>query len=65
LTEEGKVYEFTLRENLVWHDGQPLTTDDVVFTIKTIQNPASQSPLRSSWFNVEVEKLLIVEFVSL
>jgi len=57
LTEEGKVYEFTLRENLVWHDGQPLTTDDVVFTIKTIQNPASQSPLRSSWFNVEVEKI--------
>ena len=57
ITEEGKVYEFTLRENLFWQDGQPLTADDVVFTIKTIQNPASQSPLRSSWFNIEVEKL--------
>jgi len=57
ITEEGKVYEFTLRENLFWQDGQPLTADDVVFTVKTIQNPASQSPLRSSWFNVEVEKV--------
>ncbi len=57
VTEEGKVYEFTLREELHWQDGQPLTADDIVFTVTTIQNPASQSPLRSGWFNIKAEKL--------
>ena len=65
ISEDGKVYEFTLRKNLFWHDGQPLTTDDIVFTIKTIQNPASQSPLRASWFNIQVVKVSdrVVRFI--
>lgn len=57
VSDNGKVYEFTLRDNLFWQDGRPLTADDIVFTIKTIQNPAAQSPLRASWFNIQVEKV--------
>lgn len=57
ISDNGKVYEFTLKDHLLWQDGQPLTTDDIVFTIKTIQNPACQSPLRASWFNIRVEKI--------
>lgn len=55
--EEGKVYEFSLKENALWQDGEPLTGDDVVFTVKTIQNPEYKSPLRANWLGVEVEKL--------
>lgn len=29
---DGLTYTFELRDNLRWHDGQPLTPDDVVFT---------------------------------
>jgi peptide/nickel transport system substrate-binding protein len=29
---DGKTWTFTLRKNLRWSDGQPLTVDDVVFT---------------------------------
>jgi peptide/nickel transport system substrate-binding protein len=57
ISDNGKVYEFTLRDNIFWHDHQPLTADDIIFTIKTIQNPACQSPLRASWFNIQTEKL--------
>ncbi len=57
VSEEGKVFEFNLRENSFWQDGKPLTADDVVFTIKTIQNPDYKSPLRPSWLGVEVEKI--------
>ena len=57
VSDNGKVYEFTLKDNLFWQDGQPLTADDIIFTVKTIQNPAAQSPLRASWFNIQVEKL--------
>ncbi len=55
--EDGKIYEFTLKENLLWQDEKPLNADDVVFTIKTIQNPSSKSPVRANWLGVKVEKI--------
>jgi peptide/nickel transport system substrate-binding protein len=29
--ETDRVWEFTLRQNVRWHDGQPVTADDVIF----------------------------------
>ncbi len=55
--EDGKIYEFTLKENLLWQDEKPLNADDVVFTIKTIQNPSFKSPVRANWLGVKVEKI--------
>lgn len=56
ISSDGKVYTFTLKENLEWHDGQKLTADDVVFTIETIQNPDAKSPLLPVWKGVGVKK---------
>ncbi len=50
-------YTVRLRPDVRWHDGEPLSADDVVFTIKTIQDPAYKSPLRQNWQGVSVEKL--------
>ena len=55
--ESGKIYDFFLKRDIQWHDKQPLTADDVVFTIQTIQNPEYRSPLRINWTGVEVEKI--------
>ena len=52
--DNNREYTVVLKEGLVWHDGRPITADDVVFTVQTIQNPASQSPLRSTWEGIEV-----------
>jgi len=57
ILEDGKVFEFKLKENLFWQDGKPLTADDVVFTVETIKNPQVASPLRPAWLGVEVEKV--------
>ena len=57
ILEEGKVYEFYLKENLFWQDSHPLTANDIVFTVKTIQNPEIKSPLRVNWLEVGVEKI--------
>ncbi len=57
LLEDGKVYEFYLKEDVFWSDGQPLTADDIIFTIKLIQNPDLNSPLRANWLGVEIEKI--------
>lgn len=54
---DGLTYVVKLKEDLTWDDGEPLTSDDVVFTIETIQNPASQSPVSKNWNGVSVERV--------
>ena len=34
-SDDGLTWTFTLREGVTWHDGQPLTVDDVVFSFQT------------------------------
>ncbi len=36
---DGRTYSFQLRSGLFWHDGEPLTASDVLFTIRAIQDP--------------------------
>lgn len=43
-SEDGLTLTITLRRDLVWSDGKPLTAEDVVFTYEAKRNlPASQS----------------------
>ena len=51
---KGETYTVHLKPGLTWHDGQPLTSADVAFTYKMIQNPDAQSPLQSSWQGVGI-----------
>ena len=37
--DNGKVWTVKLKENLVWSDGQPISNQDVIYTVKTLQNP--------------------------
>lgn len=55
--DDGKTYEISLKKNILWHDGQKLTADDVIFTVKTIQNPDYKSPLRANYLGVDLEKI--------
>jgi peptide/nickel transport system substrate-binding protein len=55
--ENNTDYIFTLKENILWHDGEPLTADDIIFTIKLIQDPKYASPIRLNWQGVTIEKL--------
>jgi peptide/nickel transport system substrate-binding protein len=56
LNDTQTKYTVHLKPDLVWHDGQPVTADDVVFTYRTIQNLEAQSPLYSSWQGIKVSK---------
>ena len=55
--EEGRVYEFLLKEDIFWHDNTPFSVDDIIFTIKAIQNSDYKNPERGNWLGVEVKKI--------
>lgn len=63
ISSDGKTYNFILKNNIFWQDGKPLTADDVIFTIKTVQNSDYKSLLRANWIDVDIEKTSDKSFV--
>ena len=57
VSKDEKMYEAQLKDNIVWHDGEPFTSNDVVFTIEMIQDPKNESPLYNIWKNVRIEQV--------
>lgn len=39
IAKDGKSFEFTLRDGVKWHDGKPLTIQDVKFSFDAIMDP--------------------------
>ncbi|QQS23002.1 peptide ABC transporter substrate-binding protein [bacterium] len=54
VTDDGKTYTVKLRD-AQWHNGLPVTSADVAFTIRTLQNAEFNSPRRSEWLSTTVE----------
>jgi peptide/nickel transport system substrate-binding protein len=52
----GDIFNVQLRTNAVWHDGMPVTTADVLFTIELMRNGDMLLPedVRALWNSVEV-----------
>ncbi len=58
-TPDGTVYNFAIRPNAVWHDGTPVTSDDVLFTIDRMKSAGSLYPqdIKDLWGKIQVTKL--------
>jgi len=54
VSEDGRTYTFALRTDAYFHDNTPLTANDVVFTIESIQNPSMESPLATLFSDISV-----------
>lgn len=67
INEEGTVYTFKLKKDIYWHDGAPVTADDVYFTYHDIiQSDDFQNPvIKANFDGVEIKKTddNTVEFV--
>jgi peptide/nickel transport system substrate-binding protein len=59
ISQDGTFYNFTLRSDAIWHDGQPVTSDDVVFTIELLREGGGVVPedIQLFWQTVEVISL--------
>jgi peptide/nickel transport system substrate-binding protein len=56
-----KTWDVRLKQGLTWQDGTQLTSDDVIFTVQSIQNPDADSPLYQSWQGVTVSRVSELE----
>ncbi len=55
VSEDGKRYVFTLRDDVTFCDGRKMTADDVVYSLKRFIDPATRSPVR--WRAGQVEDI--------
>ena len=56
---DGTIYHCTIQANAVWHDGTPVTSDDVIFTIELMKSEGSLVPpdIKELWSRIEVTRL--------
>ncbi len=57
ISQDQKQYIIKLKTGRKWHDGRPIDANDIIFTIKILQNPQVKSPYNTFWQSTTVEKL--------
>ena len=57
MSKNGLIYTFTLKNKIYFHDGQPVTVDDVIFTINETKDSIIKSPRKVDWDGVSVIKI--------
>ncbi|MFV9673943.1 MAG: peptide ABC transporter substrate-binding protein [Anaerolineales bacterium] len=59
ISADATLYTFTLREDAVWHDGEPVTSDDIVYTYSKLQDDNYPGPedIHELWNQVNIIRL--------
>jgi peptide/nickel transport system substrate-binding protein len=58
IENDGKTIRFHLRKDVLWHDGQKFTANDVMFTYKTIIDPKTPTAYAGDYKLVKEAKLI-------
>lgn len=61
ISADKKSANLRLKDNIFWQDGQPITSDDLIYTVKAIQDASVNSPSLSSWRGVSTERVSVRE----
>jgi peptide/nickel transport system substrate-binding protein len=58
VSADGTIYNFTLRPNAEWHDGVPVTSDDVMYSIELIRTTSLfPADIKNLWDQIDVRQL--------
>ena len=57
LSADGKSVTWKLKKGVTWHDGQPFTADDCIFTWEYAKDPATTAVTMGIYKDVKVEKV--------
>ncbi len=49
---KGKKWTFKIRDDATWQDGEPVTAQDVVFTVEALKDPAASGAMAGAWADV-------------
>jgi peptide/nickel transport system substrate-binding protein len=62
---DGKIWTFQIRDDATWHDGHPVISDDVVYTVALLQEKGYVGPYSDAFRGVKVERVddRVVRFV--
>lgn len=55
--DTGKVWTVTLRDDLTWSDGQPITIEDVIFTTDVIKDPGVNTIFDANFVGIKIARL--------
>lgn len=55
IADAGRTYTFVIRPDAQWDDGAPVTSADVVFTVRMLKDAAYTGPAGASWSDVTAE----------
>jgi len=56
-SDDGKVWTFQIRDDAMWHDGKPVISDDVVYTVSLLQDKAYVGPYSDAFRGVKVDRV--------
>lgn len=59
VSEDGTVYTFTLRENIRWSDGKPITSEDFVYSFRRAADPATAARAARALFPIRNARAVI------
>jgi len=57
VSDDGLIYRFEIKDNAYFHDGTPVTADDIIFTIEKVTDDRVQSFRQASWSGVGVVRV--------
>ncbi len=57
ISKNGLTYTFTLKDKIYFQDGEPITADDIIFTISEAKNSVIKSPRKIDFDGVSVLKI--------
>ena len=57
VSKDGLSYIFTLRDDIFFHDGEPVTAEDVLFTINRVKDPILKSSQKINWEGITIEEI--------
>lgn len=55
--KSGQTWTVAIRPDAAWQDGQPVTADDVVYTVSALKDPSAAGGLAAAWADVTVQAL--------
>ncbi len=57
MDETGKIWTVTLRDEIYWSDNEPITVDDLMYTVKLIADPTAKTTISADFSKISLKKI--------